>query len=130
MPRSFNLERMVGYEPTDGVRILTGYIKSCFGKVKQFIRANNTKENWKTFVILMLCQFTGYFLVTINFRSISQANILVSESTDAINASLGYFVIKKIAKDDSHIMGWLGYLTGSLLGTYVGIKYSLIILGK
>jgi hypothetical protein len=97
---------------------------------KNWIKENITKENIKTFFILMMCQFSSYVLITINFRAISQGKIFQAETTDAANATLGYFLIKKIAKDDSHFIGWLGYLIGSLLGTYVGILLSVWFSGK
>jgi hypothetical protein len=75
----------------------------------------------------MLCQIVSYCLITINFRAVAQANIPISLFTDGLNSSLVYFVIRKIAKEDNtaQFVGWLGYLTGSLIGTYLGIILSV-----
>ena len=40
--------------------------------------------------------------------------------TDVLFASINYFVIKRIAKDDDSIYSFLGYTCGSMLGSLFG----------
>jgi len=87
------------------------------------------KAKVKSFLTLLGCQFVSYSLVTVNFRAVAQANILTALLTDLVFASLNYFVITKIAKDESKLPGFLGFVIGSLLGTYVGILVSVRLSG-
>lgn len=66
----------------------------------------------------------SYCLITINFRAVAVGNIPLALLTDGINASLGFFLIRRIAKSEYSLIGWCGYLVGSLAGTAVGIYIS------
>lgn len=75
--------------------------------------------------ILFLCQLVAYTLVTMNFRYVAQGNVAYALGTDALHASLSFFVIKRIAQsEDASVGPWLGYLLGSLVGTAIGLHLS------
>lgn len=75
----------------------------------------------KEFGLFFLIQATSYSLITYNFRSIAVGNIPAALVSDAINASLGFFVIRRIARSEDSLIGWAGYLLGSLVGTTIGM---------
>jgi len=73
------------------------------------------------FITYCLIQIANYSLLTTNFRAIAKGNLPMALTTDGLNATLTFFVIRKIAKSDDSTIGWLGYLTGSLIGTTLGM---------
>lgn len=77
-------------------------------------------------------QYFSWFLCTISWRAVSQANVGVSIMTDTTLGSLQFFVIKKITKqtDDEGMVPWIGYTLGGVIGTVTGIYFSLWVLGK
>ena len=61
----------------------------------------------------------------------AQANYLQSMSSDAAIASMSFFVIRKIAKDENQsIWLWLGYTLGGVVGSALGIYLSVLLLKK
>ena len=66
-------------------------------------------------------QILSYSLLTVNFRAIASGRLPLALLTDGINASLSFFIIRRIAKSEDSFIGWLGYLTGSLIGTTLGM---------
>lgn len=85
-----------------------------------------------TAVQLGIMQFLNWGICTISWRSVAQANYVASVITDTSLATLSFFVVRKMvqAKDDGSFWHWFGYTVGGVLGTLVGIKLSLIFLGK
>lgn len=85
-----------------------------------------------TAVQLGLMQFLNWGICTISWRSVAQANYTVSILTDSTLATLQFFVIRKMMKDqdEGSFIQWLGYTIGGVLGTLAGIKMSLLWLGK
>jgi len=82
--------------------------------------------NWhkfKEFCLYGAVQMLGYALVTVNFRAVASDRLTLALITDGINASLGFFIFRHMIKmkSEDSIIGWLGYLTGSLLGTTIGM---------
>jgi len=45
--------------------------------------------------------------------------------SDFTIASLNFFVIRKIAKSEDSLHQWLGYVMGSVSGSYLGIWLSI-----
>lgn len=78
----------------------------------------------KEFLIYFTLQLFSYCILTVNFRAVAQANIPKSLITDGVNATFSFFVIRRIAKSDDSLVGWLGYVCGSMLGTAIGILVS------
>lgn len=85
-----------------------------------------------TAVQLGIMQFFNWGICTISWRSVAQANYFASIITDTTLATLSFFVIRKMMKDqdESSFIQWFGYTLGGVLGTLVGIKCSLLWLGK
>lgn len=78
----------------------------------------------RLFAIFFFIQIISYSLLTVNFRAVAQGNLLSSLLTDGINASFAFFIIRKIAKSEDTLSGFLGYVTGSLVGTTIGMYIS------
>lgn len=74
----------------------------------------------KKFSVLFITQFILYSIVCISYLAIVHKNFLMIALTDVSFASINYFVIKKIAKDDDSIYSFLGYTCGSTLGSLFG----------
>ena len=75
----------------------------------------------KEFLLYFVIQALNYSLLTINFRAVAQGNIPLSLLSDFFNATFSFFIIRHIAKSDDSLVGWAGFVTGSLVGTTLGI---------
>lgn len=74
-------------------------------------------------------QFLNYAVCTLSWRAVAQANIPVASATDALLASLQFFILRKVidSKEDT-LAAWLAYTTGGVLGTIAGIMLSTALL--
>ncbi len=82
-------------------------------------------KNIKSFFILFFIQIVGYALLCINYRAVGRGEYVTSAISDFMIASLTFFVIKKIADDESKsVLLWLGYALGSIVGSVLGIWIS------
>lgn len=82
-------------------------------------------QSIRTGAVLFACQLVAYTLVTMNFRYVAHGNVAYALGTDALHASISFFVIKRIATSEDTSFGpWLGYLLGSLAGTAIGMHLS------
>lgn len=79
--------------------------------------------NFKLVLQFAVMQFIMYSVLVYNLRVISQNKLAEAMVSDAIYATLLFYVIHKIAKSDSN-WAWLGYVIGSLAGTWVGMHIS------
>jgi hypothetical protein len=84
----------------------------------------------KEFLILCVIQIVSYTLLCINYRAVAQAHYVQSAVSDFMIASLTFFVIKKIAHGQDHMHQWAGYATGSVIGSFLGIYLSKVLLGS
>ena len=84
----------------------------------------------KKFFTLFFLQILSYGILCVNYRAVAVANIPMSALTDAMIASLSFFVIKRIAQSEDSVVEWAGYTLGSVVGSVVGIWLSTYILGK
>jgi uncharacterized membrane protein YfcA len=84
----------------------------------------------KEFLTLFGIQLVSYSLLCINYRAVAQANYMQSAISNFMIASLGFFVIKKIAHGQDNIHQWLGYALGGLVGSVLGIYLSTKLLGQ
>ena len=80
-------------------------------------------------LIMFLIQIVSYSLLCINFRAVAQAHYFQAAISDFSIATLGYFVIKKLATTDNSLHQWLGYSLGGVVGSILGIYLSKILLG-
>ncbi len=76
----------------------------------------------REFLLFFCIQIFSYSILTVNFRAVANGNLLRALITDGVNAAVGFFVIRKIAKSDDSIVGWAGYVAGSLIGTTIGMS--------
>lgn len=88
------------------------------------------KEKVRDFLTLCIIQIISYSLLCINFRAVAQAEYIQSAVSDFMIASLNFFVIKKIAQGQDHTHQWAGYATGSVIGSFLGIYLSKVLLGS
>lgn len=81
---------------------------------------------------LLLCamQILMHGVLCLNFRAVAQANIPIAAGTDALVASLSFFVIKKISQSNESILEWAGYTIGSVIGSVLGIYISTYVLSQ
>ena len=93
-----------------------------------------TIENVKESIIeggkLLMAQLVLYCIVTINYRAIAQANYPITGISAGIIAFITFFIVKEISKKSKHpIAAWSGFIIGSVLGDFVGIFLSKLMLG-
>lgn len=79
---------------------------------------------------LFVIQIFLYGLLCINFRAVAQTEYHLAAFTDFTIASLHFFVIRKIANGTDTLHQWLGYVLGSIAGSYLGIYASTLIGGN
>lgn len=84
----------------------------------------------KEAMVLFAVQVVSYTLLCINYRAVAQAHYVQSAISDFAIASLGYFVIKKLANSDNSLHQWLGYAMGGVAGSILGIWLSKVLLGQ
>ena len=84
----------------------------------------------KEALLMFLIQIVSYSLLCINFRAVAQADYIQASISDFTIATLGYFVIKKLANTDNSLHQWLGYSLGGVVGSLLGIYISKILLGS
>lgn len=85
------------------------------------------KQKIKEASILFIIQIVLFGLLCINYRAIAQAHYHTAALSDFIIASLNFFVIKKIASDSETLHKWIGYVLGSVAGSYLGIYLSTLL---
>lgn len=75
----------------------------------------------REFFLFFFIQLASYSILTVNFRAVAHDQIPRALITDGINATFSFFVIRRISKSDDSIVGWAGYVAGSLVGTTIGM---------
>jgi uncharacterized membrane protein YesL len=85
----------------------------------------NTK--FKEAAILFAIQIVSYCILCVNFRAVAQTQYHVAAVSDFAIASLSFFVIRKIANSTDALHQWIGYVLGSVAGSYLGIYLSTLI---
>ena len=87
------------------------------------------KEKIKEAIILGVIQIVLYSILCMNFRAVAEAHYHEAALTDFLVASMNFFVIRKIAQSTDAFHQWVGYVTGSVIGSDVGI-YLLVLLNS
>ena len=85
------------------------------------------RQRLKEAFILFFIQVALYGLLCINYRAVTSVQYNVAAISDFAIASFNFFVIRKIAKSEDAIHQWLGYVAGSVVGSYLGIYLSTLI---
>lgn len=75
----------------------------------------------REFLIYFAIQLASYSILTVNVRAIAGQHLAWALATGGLNATLSFWVIRRIAKSEESMIGWLGYVCGSLVGTTLGI---------
>ena len=84
----------------------------------------------KDFLTFYVLQFWTYGVVCISMRTVSQAAYVESVLIDLFYGAAQWFIIKKVSRSEDTVAGFLGFTLGCVSGTAVGIKLSLLWLGK
>jgi len=74
--------------------------------------------------IIAGAQTALFAILCVNFRAIAEADYAVALISDALVASMQFFVIRRIAQDDDQAHRFAGYVIGSVLGSWLGIWIS------
>ena len=90
---------------------------------------NITSIKIKEFLTLFFIQIASYSILCINYRAVGDAHYHVAAISDFMIASMGFFVIRKIAQSTDALHQWAGYALGSVVGSYLGIWISSTFLG-
>jgi hypothetical protein len=77
--------------------------------------------------VLAAVQVLSYCIICINFRAVAQTEYHLAAVSDFLFASFNFFIIRRIAKGEDSLHQWLGYVTGSVIGSYLGIYISTLI---
>ena len=77
--------------------------------------------------VLFIIQLVLYGLLCVNFRAVALAHYHEAALSDFTIASINFFVIRKIAKSDDAMHQWVGYVLGSVAGSYLGIYVSILL---
>lgn len=83
----------------------------------------------KEFFILFFIQLISFGIICINLRAVADGKYMLSATTDFIISAMNFFVIKKISDSGDTLHKWIGYTTGSVAGSFVGIFVSKLIMG-
>jgi len=78
---------------------------------------------------LAMLNFMSYFIITINFRAVAEANYLWTFITDIILACLGFTVLKHIQEANSKFE-MICYAIGGAIGAQIAIFTTLHALLK
>lgn len=68
-------------------------------------------------------QSLNYIVLVMNMRAVAHGKIPLALVTDAIYAAVYFTIIEKIAHSKPTKLGRLGYVVGSLIGTYIGMQF-------
>jgi hypothetical protein len=85
------------------------------------------KQKLKEALVLFIIQIISYGLLCINYRAVAQTHYTSAAVSDFLIASLNFFIIRKIAKSEEAVHQWLGYVAGSVVGSYLGIYISTLL---
>ena len=83
----------------------------------------------KNLLFIFFAQFTTYFLVVVNTRAYTNDDYATTILSDLAFASANFFVIKKIAKDDTTIWSFVAYVMGGTFGSVLSMYVSKHWLG-
>jgi hypothetical protein len=77
--------------------------------------------------VLFLIQVASYSFLCINYRAVAEKQYHLAAITDFVLATMSFFIIRKIARSEDAVHQWMGYVLGSVTGSYVGIYISSLL---
>ena len=78
--------------------------------------------------VAMFCiQVVAYLLATLNFRVVQTGSYAGVAVTDALLATFGFLVVRRVARSEEAWHLWLGYMLGGVVGGVLGLALSLWI---
>jgi hypothetical protein len=73
----------------------------------------------------MFCiQVVAYLLATLNFRVVQAGSYPGVAATDALLATFGFLVVRRVARSEEAWHLWLGYMLGGVVGGVLGLWVS------
>lgn len=95
-------------------------------------RGESFYTHCRSFLVLFCIQAILYSLICFNYRAIALSDLTWAVSSDMIIATFNFFVIKQLATSDSeqNQAQFFGYISGSAVGTYIGLSLSHVLLGS
>jgi len=81
-------------------------------------------SKYRDATIIALAQLGLFALLCVNFRAIAEADYAVALISDALVASMPFFVIRRLAQGGDQAHRFAGYVIGSVLGSWLGIWIS------
>ena len=85
------------------------------------------KQRLKEAAILFFIQICSYSLLCINYRAVAQTQYHLAAITDFALATMSFFIIRKIARSEDALHQWMGFVAGSVAGSYLGIYISTLL---
>lgn len=80
---------------------------------------------------LMFAQLILCGILAVNYRAIAQANYFITGLSSGTSAIVSFFIVKEITKKSNHqFASWTGFIIGSIIGDFVGIYISKLMLGS
>lgn len=76
----------------------------------------------RQFLYFAGAQSLNYTILVLNMRAVAGGNIMLALATDAVYAAIYFTIIEKIAHSKPTKLGRLGYVVGSLVGTFLGMQ--------
>lgn len=76
---------------------------------------------------MFVIQVFLYAVMCINYRAVALVHYHQAALTDFTVAAINFLVIRKIAKSEESLHQWLGYVAGSVGGSYLGIYLSVTL---
>lgn len=85
--------------------------------------------SWRPFSMLFAAQFVNYGFIAWNYRMIAQAHYGSIFVSDIACASLSWFLIRRVAKEDS-MAGFYGFALGGACGAVVSTVITKMVYGQ
>lgn len=83
------------------------------------------RDKLKDAAVMFCIQVVAYLLATLNFRVVQSGSYAGVAVTDALLATFGFLVVRRVARSEEAWHLWLGYMLGGVVGGVLGLAVSL-----
>ena len=90
-------------------------------------KPRSVREKLKDGGAMFCIQVVAYLLATLNFRVVQTGSYSGVAVTDALLATFGFLVVRRVARSEEAWHLWLGYMLGGVVGGVLGLALSLWI---